>query len=256
MANLQGKTAVVTGATGGIGEATAKLFLAEGASVMLVGRSAEKLKETSGRLAGGSRMASAVADALDETATEAAVSAAVKAFGGVDILFANAGTEGKLKPLAEQTVEGFEEVLRTNVVGVFLAMKHCIGPMKQRGGGSIIAVSSIAGVVGSPGLSPYIASKHAVIGLVKSAAVELGVSGIRVNAIAPGPIDNRMIRSLEVQRSPENPDGMRENIKAAVALKRYGTNEEVARLVAFLASNDSAYCTGGVYMIDGGYTAA
>jgi NADP-dependent 3-hydroxy acid dehydrogenase YdfG len=146
LARLQGKSAIITGATGGIGEATAKLFLSEGASVMLVGRSAEKLNETSNRLGASNRLAQSVADATDETATAAAVEAAVKAFGGVDILFANAGSEGLLKPLETYSTAEFEHVLRTNVTGVWLSMKHCIEPMKQRGGGSIIATASVAGV--------------------------------------------------------------------------------------------------------------
>ena len=253
---LDGKVAVITGATGGIGEATAKLFLDEGASVMLVARSAEKLMATRDRLGVNPQLSDFVADAADEAATAAAVAATVKAFGGVDILLANAGTEGQVKPLDAHTLADFEDLLRTNVLGVWLAMKYCVAPMKQRGGGSIIALASIAGVVGSPGLAPYNASKHAVCGLVKSAAVELGAAGIRVNAIGPGPIDNRMIRSLETQISPDNPDIVRDSLMAKIALGRYGTNEEVARLALFLASEDSSYCTGGIHMIDGGFTAA
>jgi NAD(P)-dependent dehydrogenase (short-subunit alcohol dehydrogenase family) len=256
MARLEGKTAIITGATGGIGEATAKLFLEEGANVMLVGRSVEKLNATRERLAAGKRLAQSVADATDETATAAAVAATVETFGGVDILFSNAGNEGLVKPIEVIELADFEQILRTNVIGVWLAMKYCVEPMKRRGGGSIIATSSIAGLIGAAGLAPYIASKHAVCGLVKTAALELGQSGIRVNAIAPGPIDNRMIRSLESQFSPDHPDAVNENIREQTALKRYGTNEEVARLVLFLASDDASYCTGGVFSIDGGYTAA
>ena len=170
---LAGKVAIITGATGGIGEATAKLFLSEGASVMLVARSAEKLKATCERLGANARLAKFVADATDEAATAAAVDETMKSFGGVDILLANAGTEGSIKPLDAHTFADFEAVLRTNVLGVWLAMKYCVAPMKQRGGGSMIAISSIAGVTGSPGLAPYNASKHAVLGLVRSAAVEL-----------------------------------------------------------------------------------
>ena len=177
-------------------------------------------------------------------------------FGGIDVLFANAGSEGSPKPLETQTVAGFEDLLRTNVVGVWLAMKHCVEPMKQRGGGSMIATASIDGLIGFPGIAPYCATKHAVCGLVKTAALELGESKIRVNAIAPGPIDNRMMRSAVEQMSPEDPDALRNEIEAMTALKRYGTNEEVANLATFLASGESSYCTGGVYTIDGGFTAA
>jgi len=253
---LSGKVAIVTGATGGIGEATAKLFLSHGASVMLVGRSAEKLKATRDRLGVDSGLAHFVADAADEVATAAAVKATVENFGGVDILLANAGTEGKLNPIEALTRKDFEEVLQTNVIGVWLSMKYCVEPMKQRGGGSMIAMASIAGVIGSPAMAPYIASKHAVIGLVKTVALELGPSKIRVNAIAPGPIDNRMIRSLETQYSPDDPDAVRGDLLTKIALQRYGTNEEVAQLALFLASDESTYCSGSVHLIDGGWTAA
>lgn len=253
---LDGKVAIITGATGGIGEATAKLFLHEGASVMLVARSAEKLKATRDTLAADQRLAHFVAEAVDEEATAAAVAATLKAFGGVDILLANAGTEGSFKPIETQSLTEFEQVLRVNVLSVWLAMKHCVEPMRQRGGGSMIATASMGGVIGFPGAAPYIASKHAVCGLVKTAALELGASGIRANAIAPGPIENRMMRSVESQISSEDPDTVYDSLKALIPLKRYGTNEEVAHLAAFLASDDASFCSGGIHMIDGGFTAA
>ncbi|HEY0461793.1 MAG TPA: SDR family NAD(P)-dependent oxidoreductase [Pyrinomonadaceae bacterium] len=253
---LAGKVALVTGATGGIGEATAKRFLAEGASVMLVGRSKEKLDATRERLAVENGLAEFVADAGDEAATAAAVAATVEAFGGVDILMANAGTEDKFAPLENLTLDEFETVLRTNVIGVWLAMKYCVEPMKRRGGGSIIALSSIAGMSGSPTMAPYIASKHAVFGLVKTAALELAAPGIRVNAIGPGPIDNRMMRSLESQFNPQDAAAAHEFVLSKVPMARYGTNEEVANLALFLAGNESTFCTGGIHMIDGGFIAA
>lgn len=254
MGRLQGRTAIITGATGGIGEATAKLFLREGANIMLVGRSPEKLKETSARLEATPSLAQYVADAADEAAIEAAVAATIKAFGGIDILFANAGTEGLLKPIETYAWAEFEQVLQTNVMGVWLAIKHCVEPMKKRGKGSIIATASVAGVVGFANSAPYIASKHAVCGLVRAASLELAVSGIRVNAVAPGAIGNRMIESVISQLSPQNPAAMREGIKASIPLKRYGTNEEIASLVAFLASDEASYSTGAVFLADGGLT--
>lgn len=253
---LQGKVAIITGATGGIGEATAKLFLKEGAKVMLVGRSSEKLRSTRKRLAADAELAHHVADAADETANAAAVAAAIEAFGGVDIMIANAGTEGTVKPLEEHTMADFEEVLRTNVIGVWLSMKYCVAPMKKRGGGSIVALSSIAGMSGFPGIIPYTASKHAVFGMVKTAALELAESNIRVNAIGPGPIANRMMGSLEAQMSPDDPKGQHEILKGLVPMRRYGTNEEVAHLALFLASDESSYCTGGIHMVDGGFIAS
>lgn len=253
---LDGKVAIVTGATGGIGEATAKLFLQLGARVMLVARSADKLAATLARLEPHGQAAGSVAEATDETAFAAAVAATIGQFGGLDILIANAGTEGSAKPVDLVNVDEFDEVMRTNVTGVWLTMKHCIPPMKERGGGSIVALSSVAGCIGFPAMAPYVASKHAVYGLVKTAALELGPSNVRVNCVGPGPIDNRMIASLQEQMAPDNPGAVRGQIEASIAMGRYGTNEEVAHLLAFLASDASSYCSGAIYMIDGGYVAA
>ena len=253
---LDGKVAIVTGATGGIGEATARLFLELGAKVMLVARSADKLAETTARLEGVGEYDGAIADSTDEAATAAAVATTVERFGGLDILIANAGTEGTLKPIEALTVAEFNDTLQTNVIGVWLAMKYAVEPMKARGGGSIVALSSIAGMVGFPAMAPYIASKHAVYGLVKTAALELGESNIRVNAVGPGPIDNRMMQSLASQLAGDEAAALRSHVESTIALKRYGTSEEVAHLLAFLASDASSYCTGSIHMIDGGYIAA
>ena len=253
---LDGKVAIITGATGGIGEATARLFLDLGAKVMLVGRSPEKLAATKGLLAADGSVDGCISDAADETGIKAAVEATLERFGALDILVANAGTEGTLKPIEELSVEEFEETMRTNVTGVWLAMKHCVAPLKARGGGSIVALSSIAGCIGFPAMSPYIASKHAVYGLVKTAALELGPFDIRVNAVGPGPIDNRMMASLQDQLSPDDPAALRTGVEASIAMRRYGTNEEVAHLIAFLASDASSYCNGSIYLVDGGYVAA
>ena len=253
---LDGKVAIITGATGGIGEATAKLFLQLGAKVMLVARSKGKLNACLARMEAVGEVAGSIAEASDEVAFAAAVAAAIDRFGGVDVLIANAGTEGVAKPVETLSVAEFEDVMRTNVTGVWLSIKHCVGPMRSRGGGSIVALSSVAGCIGFPGISPYVASKHAVYGLVKTAALELGAQNIRVNAVGPGPIDNRMIDSLQRQLAPEDPAALRGAIEASIAMRRYGTNDEVAHLLAFLASDASSYCNGSIHMIDGGYVAA
>jgi NAD(P)-dependent dehydrogenase (short-subunit alcohol dehydrogenase family) len=253
---LQDKIAIVTGATGGIGEATARHFLREGASVMLVARSEEKLRALRASFGAGNRVDHCTAEATDEEAVAASVARTVKTFGGVDIMFANAGTEGASKPIEAQSISDFEAVFRTNVIGVWLALKHCVEPMRKRGGGAIVATASIAGVIAFPGLAPYVASKHAVCGLVKTAALDLSASNIRVNAVAPGPVDNRMIRSIEKQMSPDNPSAVRDGVTAIIPMKRYATNEEVARIVAFLASDEASYCTGSIHMVDGGWIAA
>ena len=253
---LDGKVAIVTGATGGIGEATAKLFLELGAKVMLVARSPDKLAATSARLQGLGEFGGAIADSTDEAATAAAVAKTVERFGGLDILIANAGTEGVLRPIEALSVADFNDTLQTNVIGVWLAMKHCVAPLKARGGGSIVALSSIAGQIGFPAMAPYIASKHAVYGLVKTAALELGEYNIRVNAVGPGPIDNRMMESLGTQLAGDEAAALRAGVESTIALSRYCTNEEVAHLLAFLASDASSYSTGSIHMVDGGYIAA
>lgn len=252
---LDGKVAIITGAAGGIGGATAKLFLDLGAKVMLTDRAGPKLSEAQERL-GGENCATIAADCSDEEATKRAVAATVELFGRLDIMIANAGTEGTLKPIDQLSVAEFEQVLRTNVLGVWLAMKHATPAMKAAGGGAIVALSSVAGVVGFAGMAPYIASKHAVYGLVKTAALELAAANIRVNAVAPGPVDNRMMQSLGDQLGAGDSKGFRSVLEHMVPLGRYGTNEEIAQLVAFLASDAASYCTGGLYLADGGYVAA
>lgn len=217
---LDGKVAIITGATGGIGEATARLFIDLGAKVMLVGRSGDKLAATKKRLNADGQVAESLSEAADEEGTAAAVAATLDRFSGLDILIANAGTEGACKPIEKLSVAEFEDTMRTNVTGVWLAMKHCIEPLRARGGGSIVALSSIAGCIGFPAMAPYIASKHAVYGLVKTGALELGPSNIRVNAVGPGPIDNRMIGSIQNQLSPDDPAALRTGIEGTIPMRR------------------------------------
>jgi len=256
MQRLANKVAMVTGATGGIGEATIRRFLDEGASVMAVGRSAAKLEQLKQAIANEKQLAVHVADATDETATQASVEATLAKFGGLDILFANAGTEGASKPLDSMTADEFRAPFETNVLGVWLSLKYALPHFREQGSGAVIVTASTAGLIGFPGLSNYVSSKHAVIGLVKCAALEVAEFGVRVNAIAPGPIDNRMIHSLTDQLAPDDPRALEAQLKEMIPLHRYGVNDEVAAMAAFLASSDSGYCTGSVFTLDGGYTAA
>lgn len=256
MARLDGKSALITGATGGIGAATAEAFLREGARVMLVDLDAERLEETARRLDAGPRAATARADVSDETALASAFEAARDAFGGLDIVFANAGIEGQGGPVEGFDQAEFRRVIDTNLIGAWLTMKQAVPMLKARGGGVILATASVAGLVGFPGLSPYVASKHAVCGLVKSAALELGEVNIRVNAIAPGPIANQMMERVEATLSPGDPGAMRSGLMNNLAIKRYGSNEEVANLALYLASDEAGYTTGAIYTVDGGFTAA
>jgi NAD(P)-dependent dehydrogenase (short-subunit alcohol dehydrogenase family) len=248
---LDGKVAIVTGAAGGIGGATARLFLDLGAKVMLTDRDGARLSARE-----GDNVATSAADCTDESAIEALVAATVERFGKLDIMVANAGIEGVLKPADQLSIDEFEQVLKVNVIGVWLAIKHAAPAMKSGGGGAIVAMSSVAGAIGFPGMAAYTASKHAVFGLVKTAAQELAPANIRVNAVAPGPIDNRMMQSLGDQLGGGDPAGFRSFIESRVPMGRYGTNEEIAQLIAFLASDAASYCTGGLYLADGGYVAA
>jgi NAD(P)-dependent dehydrogenase (short-subunit alcohol dehydrogenase family) len=253
---LDGKVAMITGATGGIGKATAKLFLELGAKVMLVGRNPAKLAEACATLNGGANCATAVAESADEAAIMAAVAATTDRLGPLSIMVANAGTEGTCKPLEQLSIDEFEEVLRVNVTGVWLAMKHAAPALRASGGGAIVALSSIAGAIGFPSLAAYVASKHAVFGLVKVAAMELGPENIRVNAVGPGPIDNRMIQSLTDQIGGGDPAGFRSSLEHRIPMGRYGKNAEIAQMIAFLSSDAASYCNGGLYLADGGYVAA
>jgi NAD(P)-dependent dehydrogenase (short-subunit alcohol dehydrogenase family) len=244
----------VTGAAGGIGASAAGLFVREGASVVLVDRDEASVRETAERI-GSDRAHAVVADVSLADDVARYVHAAVSRFGGLDVLFANAGIEGAVVPMVDYPVEVFDQVLAVNVRGAFLAIQKAAPEMAKRGGGSIVVTSSIAGVVASPGLAAYVASKHAVVGLVKTAAIELAPDRIRVNALNPGPIENRMMRSVEDQAAPGHAADVKEGFLSMIPMGRYGKNEEIAALALFLASDDASYCTGGVYLADGGFVA-
>lgn len=254
MAKLNGKVVIVTGATGGIGAASAELFVQEGARVLLVDLKPEPLQALAQRL--GDKAAYVAADVAKAADTEKYVKEAVQRFGGVDVLFANAGIEGAVKPLTECSVEEFDRVLAVNVRGVWLGIKFAAPEIAKRGGGSVVITSSVAGLIGAKGLGPYVTSKHALLGMARTAALELAAQGIRVNTVNPGPIENRMMRSIEQQANPSDPSVVKTGFQSMVALGRYGTNEEIARLALFLASDDSGYCTGSVFVADGGMTAS
>lgn len=250
---LDGKVAIITGGSGGIGFATARRFMEEGARVLLVDLSAEALQAAARQLGEGAAWLTADVSRVEDT--QRYVKEAVSRFGGIDVLFANAGVEGAVSPLTQTSVEDFDKVIGVNVRGVWLAIKFAAPEIAKRGGGSIVVTSSVAGVVGSPGLSPYVTSKHAVMGLVKCAALELAPLKIRVNTVNPGPIENRMMRSIEKQANPSDPDAIKAGFLSKVALGRYGTNEEIANVVTFLASDESGYCTGTSIVADGGFVA-
>jgi NAD(P)-dependent dehydrogenase (short-subunit alcohol dehydrogenase family) len=254
MNRLHGKVALITGGAGGIGRSAGALFAAQGADVLLVDVAQGALDEAASAI-GSNRVATCVADVTRPEDNTRMVTEAVERFGGLDIFLANAGIEGQVKPITDYDVDVFDRVLAVNVRGVWLGLKAAIPALKARGGGSIVITSSTAGVGGSPGLSAYITSKHAVIGLMRTAALECAPFKIRVNTVNPAPTETRMMRSLEEGFMPGSGDAARESIRNQIPLGRYGEPEDIANLMLFLASDESAYLTGSVYMADGGSTA-
>lgn len=247
MARLQDKIAVITGGTGGIGKITAECFLKEGAKVVLVDLDEESLSKAKGELQALGEVLPIQADVSKEDEVKKYVNETVNKFGRIDVFFNNAGIEGKVAPITEQNVEDLDKVLSVNVRGVFLGLKHVLKVMQEQEYGSVINTSSVAGLDGSPGVTPYIASKHAVVGLTKATAVESASFNVRVNSIHPSPVNTRMMRSLE--------DGMdtdEETLAQTIPLGRYGESEDISNLVLFLASDESSFITGSQYRVDGG----
>ncbi|AVR45106.1 oxidoreductase [Christiangramia fulva] len=246
---LQGKRAVITGAAGGIGKATAALFLKEGAKLMLVDVKAEELKKIASDFH-SEDVEFFVADVSKKEEVKKYAEAALKAFGGIDIFFNNAGIEGVASPFYDYPDDMFDKILDVNVKGVWYGCKYVIPKMSEKA--SVIITSSVAGLKGFAGLGPYVLSKHAVIGIMRVVALESAERKIRVNSVHPGPVNNRMMRSLEEKISPENPDAVQKGFEGQIPFHRYAENEDIARQVLYLASDDSAYITGTTNVVDGG----
>jgi NAD(P)-dependent dehydrogenase (short-subunit alcohol dehydrogenase family) len=253
MARLAKKVAVVTGGAGSIGLATSVLFAQEGAKVLLVDLNEQALQEAVAAI-DSDAVSYVVADVTQPEQVQQYVETAVACYGGIDIFINNAGIEGEVNTITDYSIETFDKVIAVNVRGVWLGLKYVIPEMQKRGGGSIVITSSIAGVSGGSGISPYIASKHAVVGIMRSAAAECAPMGIRVNTINPGVTETRMMRSLEEQIMPDEPEKAKQGFVQGVGLQRYATPQEIAQMMLFLAGDESSYCTGSIYMIDGGMT--
>ena len=251
MAELEGRRTLVTGAAQGLGRAIAELFVQRGAQVMIA--DIDEAGATQSASALGSSARSIRCDVTSGADVERAVQATVDAFGGLDVLVNNAGIE-IVKPLFEQTESEVRRLLDINVLGVFLGMKHALPALASSGRGTIVNMSSIAGVGGAPLFGSYCASKAAVIQLTRVAALELRAAGIRVNAVCPGFVGTAMVDRL----TPMVEAVVGVPFDALVALKqqRLGTPEEVAEMVAFLASDDASWTTGAHYILDGGMSAS
>jgi NAD(P)-dependent dehydrogenase (short-subunit alcohol dehydrogenase family) len=253
---LDGKVAVVTGAAGVIGSATLRLLAERGSRIVAVDRREADLKAAIKDLPASAEAIAVEADVTQEAEVAEYVRAAVDKFGTIDVFYNNAGIEGDVKPITEYSLASFRKVIDVNVVGVFLGMKHVLPVMLKQNKGSIINTASIAGLVGSPQIAVYSASKHAVIGLTKSAAWECTGTGVRVNCVCPGLIDSRMLSTILLGRSGGNAPPPNDRIVERIPARRLGQASEVASIVAFLASDEASYVSGSAYTVDGGRTAA
>lgn len=249
----QVRTALIAGAAGAVGRATAELLLGSGHRCLLVDRDEEAVRSVA---AGRDEAPWLYADLTDARAVEHVVAASSARLGGIDSLILAAGIEGPVAPIEETDDSAFDSVMAVNVRSVWLMLKACLPGMKARRRGSVVALSSISGTGPAPLMAAYGASKHAVLGLVRSAAREAAEFGVRVNAVCPGPIDSDMMRRIDRGLSARLPGrlGGAPNAAGSLPLRRYAQADEVARMIAFLCSEESGYCTGGTYMVDGGYT--
>jgi NAD(P)-dependent dehydrogenase (short-subunit alcohol dehydrogenase family) len=246
---LDGRTAIVTGAGAGIGEACAQALASSGASVLVVDVDEERAERVASAISGnGGTALSHAADVSELNSVEAMVERAESELGPLRIAVNNAGIGGTSQPTGEYDVDAWRRVMSVNLDGVFYCLRAEIGPMSRAGGGSIINMASVLGSVGIENSPAYVAAKHGVVGLTKSAALEHAASGVRVNAVGPGFISTPLLE----QNLPAEAQAQ---IAALHALKRLGTSEEVANLVTFLASDDASFITGSYHPVDGGYTA-
>ena len=254
MARLKGKTAIITGAAGGIGKAAAELFMEEGCNVVAVDLEEEPLRSWSEGI-NSSQAAYCVADVSKPEDNQEMVGVAQSRFGGVDILLANAGVEGEVKSILDYDDDVYDRVMAVNVKGVWNGIRAVVPAMIQRGSGSIVITSSVAGLRGAPSIAPYSTSKHAVIGLMRSAAKEFARQNIRVNTVNPSPVETRMMRSLEQGMNPAAADQTKARIASSIPLGRYAQPREIAQAMLFLSSDDASWITGAVHAVDGGNTA-
>ena len=258
---LKGKTAVITGGASGFGKASAIKFVQEGVKNLLLvdlnEPGAEETKQIASKLSNDCTIKTIRADVSNEADVKAFIDEAISSFGALDILFNNAGIEGFSNPIDEMPFESFCKTMSINMNSVFLGMKYALAYMKNNGGGSIINTSSIGGLIALPESIDYVAAKHAINGMTKNAAAEYGKYNIRTNAVCPGVVMTELHRRVITAQAGGDEEVVKqliENNTQGTPLKRYGEVEEIANLVAFLASDESSYINGVSIAIDGGYT--
>ena len=250
MSQFVGKVALITGGNAGIGRAAAIEFAKQGAKIVITGRREKEGQEVIAKIkAFGGEAIFAKTDVSREKDVKAMMEQTLETFGRLDYAFNNAGIEQALTPLPEQTEETYDQIMNINVKGVWLSLKHEIPAMLKTGGGAIVNNSSVAGLVGFAMAPVYVASKHAVNGLTKSVALEYAKQNVRINAVAPGPIETRMY--LDFAKTPE----VRQMLESAVPSGRVGQPEDIASTVVWLCSDGASFITGQILPVDGGYTA-
>ncbi|HVZ07154.1 glucose 1-dehydrogenase [Rhodopila sp.] len=251
--NFTDKVALITGGGGGIGRATALGFALRGAKVVVVDADAALGQGTVDVITQrGGTSAFVQADVTRSGSVRDYVEKTLALHGRIDCFFNNAGIEGKVVPIQDYDEEVFDQVIAVNLKGVFLGMRHVLPVMLKQESGVIVNTASVAGLFGAPGMPAYVASKHGVLGLTKVAAADVAAKGVRVNAVCPGPVETRMMRSLEAQRNPNDPQGVHAAYAAGIPTGRYATPEEIAGAVLYLCSDLSGDVTGTHIVIDGG----
>ena len=244
------RTAIVTGAAGGIGAATARRLSRDDCTVVLVDLDLPALEAVATELPTPGLCIAADVSSADDW--DRIVDLTQRETGRLDILVNNAGIEGPITAMEGYPEDAFRRVLEVNVVGVFLGMKACSKPLRAAGNGCVVNVSSVSGLGGQPTIIAYVASKHAVLGMTKAAALEFAPDGVRVNAVCPSPVDTDMVQRLAESLSPNDPESVHRRLRAAAPLGRYATADEVAGSIAFLCGPDAAYLTGVALPVDGG----
>ena len=251
---MRGRTALITGAGGSLGRAAAVELARRGAAVVLADKAQQPLEQSANLLCSeGASVLALEVDVTREEQVERLLDIAAHRFGRIDMLFNNAGIEGLSAPIHDYPLSAFDEVLAVNVRGMFLVLKHAIRHMRD-GGGSIVNCGSTSGLIGNPDVCAYVASKHAVVGLTRAAAADAGPFGIRVNCVAPGPLDSAMMERIELTWRHRG-GGVRGWYEAQTPLGRYGNPEELASFVSFLLSDEASFISGGIFPLDGGLTA-